>query len=333
MRKQACSLALSLVAAGTLFFSPSVKAAEIVKIHYVPGLYAAPLFVAADKGFFDQAGIKVDMKPTTAVTEVVPFLSTGQIDVAAGGYGAGIFSAISDGINIRIVAPMAITPEDRCPGGLVVRENSGIKSVKELKGKKVACAGGLVGGSGFQLIEILEGHGLSGNDVIINNLRFPDQVVALTQGAVDAAMASEPFMTKMKQENIATLLECSAPGTAVTGVVYGLKFMKERPQAAKNFMVALMKGFREIQGEKFFTQEHLEIFNKYTKVAPEVVKQIATFDWDPNMDIGTKTLLKQQATYMKYGSLKYKTPLKPEQFVDETYVKHALSVLGPYKKR
>jgi NitT/TauT family transport system substrate-binding protein len=333
MRKQAFFLALSLVVAAILFSLPSVKAAELVKLHYVPGLYGAPLFIAADKGFFDQAGIKVDMKPTTAVTEVVPFLSTGQIDVAAGGYGAGIFSAINDGINIRIVAPMAITPKDRVPSGLMVRKNSGIKSVEELKGKKVACAGGLVGGSGFQLIEILEGHGLSGNDVIINNLRFPDQVVALSQGAVDAAMASEPYVTKMKQENIATLLEGSPPGTAVTGVVYSLKFMKERPQVAKNFMVALMKGFREIQGDKFFAQEHLEIFHKYTKVAPEVVKQIITFDWDPNMDIGTKTLLKQQATYMKYGSLKYKTPLKPEQFVDETYVKHALSVLGLYKER
>jgi NitT/TauT family transport system substrate-binding protein len=333
MKKEISSLVLGLVIAGILFFSPSVKAAEIVKIRYVPGLYGAPLFVAADKGFFDQAGIKVDMNPTTAVTEVVPFLSTGQIDVAIGGYGAGIFSAVNEGINIRIVAPMAITPKDRVPSGLMVRKNSGIKSVKELKGKKVACAGGLVGGSGFQLIEILEAHGLSGNDVIINNLRFPDQVVALTQGAVDAAMASEPYVTKMKQENIATLLEGSPPGTAVTGVVYGLKFMKERPQVAKNFMVALMKGFREIQGENFFAPEHLEIFHKYTKVAPDVVKQITKFDWDPDMDIGTKTLLKQQATYMKYGSLKYKTPLKPEQFVDETYVKYALSVLGPYKKK
>jgi len=94
MRKRASFLVLSLVVSGILFFSLSVKAAEIVKIHYVPGLYGAPLFIAADKGFFDQAGIKVDMKPTTAVTEVVPFLSTGQIDVATGGYGAGIFSAI-----------------------------------------------------------------------------------------------------------------------------------------------------------------------------------------------------------------------------------------------
>ena len=100
----------------------------MVKIHYVPGLYGAPLFVAADKGFFDQAGIKVDMKPTTAVTKVVPFLSTGQIDVATGGYGAGIFSAISNGINIRIIAPMAITPKDRVPSGLMVRKNSGINN-------------------------------------------------------------------------------------------------------------------------------------------------------------------------------------------------------------
>src|SRR5512139_1554247 len=88
------------------WFSTAFGATETIRLHYVPSLYAAPLFVAEEKGFFNELGIKLDMKPITAVTESVPLLSAGQIDVATGGYGAGIFSAINDGIDIRIVAPM-----------------------------------------------------------------------------------------------------------------------------------------------------------------------------------------------------------------------------------
>lgn len=317
---------LSLVSVNTVYGAP-----ETVRLHMVPGLYAAPLYAALDKGFFEQAGIKLEMKPTTAVTESVPFLSSGQIDVATGGYGAGIFSAISEGIDIRIVAPMALVPADRCPNPLLVRKDGGIKSVKELKGKKIACAGALVGGSGFQLIQILEANGLSGNDVVVSNLRAPDQVIALSQGGVDAAMSTEPFASKLLKEGIGTFVACPKPGTSVTGVVFSGKFMKERPQAARDFMVALMKGFREIQGQQFFSNENLQIFTKHTGVAPEVIREMATYEWDPNMTLGTATLVEQQAVYMRYGALKYKTPLKTEQFVDESYVKHALSVLGPYK--
>jgi NitT/TauT family transport system substrate-binding protein len=147
-------------------------------------------------------------------------------------------------------------------------------------------------------------------------------------------MASEPFTTMMIQENIATPIACVKPGTSVTGVVYGMKFMKERSQVAKNLVVALMKGFREIQGkQQFFSTENLNIFSKYTKVAPEVIKNMSLFAWDPDMTVGSQTLLEQQSVYMRYGSLKYTTPLKPEQFIDDSYVKHALSVLGPYNKK
>jgi len=331
MRKVICSIMVTLLMA--VGSTAANAATETVRLHYVPSLYAAPLFVAQEKGFFEQNGLKVDMKPITAVTESVPLLSSGQIDVATGGYGAGIFSAIKDGIDIRIVAPMGVVGQgQRAPNPLLVRKGAGITSIKQMKGKRVACAGGLVGGSGFQLIQILETEGVSGNDVILNNLRFPDQVVALTQGAVDAAMSSEPFATKLIKDGVAVALAYPKPGTSVTGLLYSGKFMKERPQAAKNFMVALMKGFRDVQGDKFVSPENLQIFNKYTKVATEIMREVARYDYDPDLVLNTATLLEQQAVYMRYGALKYSPPLKPEQFVDETYIKHALSVLGPYKR-
>ena len=104
-----------LVLVSLILVNAAYSATETVRLHMVPGLYAAPVYAAIDKGFFEQVGIKLEMKPTTAVTESVPFLSSGQIDVATGGYGAGIFSAIHEGIDIRIVAPLGLVPKDRCP--------------------------------------------------------------------------------------------------------------------------------------------------------------------------------------------------------------------------
>jgi len=92
----------ALALAGTALAPRPALAADEVKV----GMLRLPtaLFVGIDQGYFSAEGI--DAKPVffKSGAELVPALSTGQIDVATTSPGAALFNAMALGINATIVA-------------------------------------------------------------------------------------------------------------------------------------------------------------------------------------------------------------------------------------
>lgn len=82
---------------------------------------------------------------------------------------------------------------------LVTRPDSGIKSVEDLKGKKVAAYIGT--DPWFFLLRALEEHGLSSRDVTIINLPHPEGRTALERGDVDAWAGLDPHMADVEIQN------------------------------------------------------------------------------------------------------------------------------------
>ncbi|MBU8808149.1 aliphatic sulfonate ABC transporter substrate-binding protein [Mycolicibacterium goodii] len=87
---------------------------------------------------------------------------------------------------------------------LVVAKDSPIKSVAELKGKKIAVTKGT--DPYFFLLQALDANGLSAGDVEIVNLQHADGKTALERGDVDAWSGLDPFMAQTVQEQGARLL-------------------------------------------------------------------------------------------------------------------------------
>lgn len=87
---------------------------------------------------------------------------------------------------------------------LVVAKDSPIKSVAELRGKKIAVTKGT--DPYFFLLQALDANGLSAGDVEIVNLQHADGKTALERGDVDAWSGLDPFMAQTVQEQGARLL-------------------------------------------------------------------------------------------------------------------------------
>src|SRR5207253_10469195 len=77
-----------------------------------------------------------------------------------------------------------------------------VRSVSDLRGRKVAI-NNLGTLNQIQMSKLLATGGLTLDDVDIAQVPFPDQMAALANGAVDAGLTVEPFITQADARNIA----------------------------------------------------------------------------------------------------------------------------------
>ncbi|HEY3190693.1 MAG TPA: ABC transporter substrate-binding protein, partial [Solirubrobacteraceae bacterium] len=81
-----------------------VAAEEIVKVGDLPALSTAAFYVAIDKGFFAERGLRIETEIFASAGKMTPALATGHIEVATGAPSAGLFNSMASGAGFKIVA-------------------------------------------------------------------------------------------------------------------------------------------------------------------------------------------------------------------------------------
>jgi len=297
-----------------------------VKVAVTPATFVAPLFVADAKGYFAAQGIKVDLQTVKTGGDAIPLAASGKIDVIVGGFSAGLFSAIHSGLAIKVVGTLEGKQSyaDRkaaAPTALEVArtltDSGKVKTPADLRGRRVALAGGPGGAAGYLLDSILRQNGLTLHDITPVNLAFPDMQAALKNGGVDAAIPPAPFTTLIEASGAGVTLAIPPVGTAATGIIYGGPFVKN--PAAKKFYTALQKGAADLQGAGSSSEQTLQILAKYTGQTVDVLRKTPLYTWDPDLAPRPDQLLAQQQTYLDAGLLTYKQPLAASTFIDPSF--------------
>jgi NitT/TauT family transport system substrate-binding protein len=331
--------AIVFAAAGA---SSAATADELVRIAINGVISDAPFFIATDKGYFAEQGIKVEFVPFDAGPKMIAPLGAGQLDVAGGAASAGLFNAAARGISIKIVADRG----SRVPGYdympiLISKQliDSGkVKGLADLKGLKVAEAG--EGGSqGSTLNEGLKQAGLAYKDVEHVYMGYPQHVAALANGAIAASVTTEPSVTRAVQSGAAIRFspESAYPSQQVAVLLYGGDFIKKRPEVAQKFMVAFLKGARvyndALKGGHLAGSAASEVIDtlvKHTNIKDKalyaaIVPSGINPDGRPNVD----SLKKDLAFYKEQKYLEGGADL--ESVLDLSFVDKAVQQLGPYK--
>lgn len=197
--------------------------------------------VAQEKKYIDdelsKAGYKVEYKPFAAAGPAVnEALTAKEVDIAIYADFPGILSK-SKGVETSLIG----IADNYITSAIIVKADSTISSVKDLKGKKI----GFAKGTYMQkyLYQILDANGIAQSDVeLINTTDFDS---ALYGGAIDALVVTDTQEAiQVLSKKTARTIDTSKnhPDITAQSVVIGnSKFLAENKEAA----VALFKALKE----------------------------------------------------------------------------------------
>ncbi|MCE4225940.1 aliphatic sulfonate ABC transporter substrate-binding protein [Methylobacterium sp. C25] len=146
--------------------------------------------------------VRVSWHEFTSGLPVMEALNVGQIDVSADVADTVPVFAQAAGARITYLAQEAASPSAQA---ILVSGDSPVKSVADLKGRKVAVTKGA--GSHYLLLAALAGEGLSFKSITPAYLTPADGRSALVGGSVDAWVAWDPFLSAAQVQAGARILK------------------------------------------------------------------------------------------------------------------------------
>ncbi|MCL5958528.1 MAG: ABC transporter substrate-binding protein [Chloroflexi bacterium] len=296
-----------------------------------------PTYVAIEKGYFKEQGIEVELTNFQSGAKMITSLAAGQLDVGGGAVSVGLYNAFARGINIKVVADRAKNGPGHDFNTLAIRKDLAdrVKDFKDLKGFKIAVSG--IGAAGHaQLGAALAKGGLTTKDIDMIEMPWPDMLVALSNKAIDGGILSEPFSTQAVEKGFAVIFKRVHPDIypdhQVGVLMYSPQFADSRPQVAKQFVMAYIKGIRAYMDgfdKNVGKDEIIKILTQHTPLKdPAIYNKIRSPGFDRNGYVRVEHLVKDQDYYVQEGLIKPNEKANIDKLVDNSYVEYALSILG-----
>ena len=233
----------------------------------------------------------------------------------------------------RVIAPGALEPMENSPTKLVVRsalaDDGSVKSAADLKGRRVAVAGGPGSGGEYLISKGLSRGNLTIRDVELMNVANPDMPMALANGSVDAALMGSPYADQVINAGDAKVLESDlTPGLMTVAFVGSGKFVNERPEVAERFVLALAEAAAMMQGDDYLAPENIEAYLTFTNSTEDAIRSGNPVIYDPTMQIPVAGLADMEKVHRENGRTEYTDPLDLSNAVDTSFTEKARAALG-----
>ena len=195
-----------------------------------------PYRVAQEAKEIEKAtGYKINWRQFGGGGEVIKAMASGAVQIGEVG-SAGIAAAVSRGEPLEL---FWILDDIGSAEALVVKNTSGIKSLADLKGKKIAMPFNST--THFHMMVALEQAKINPADVQILNMRPPEVRAAWQRGDIDATFIWDPVLAEAKKDG--TVILTSGKISADTGKATfdGYVVNRDWAKANKDFMVKFVK--------------------------------------------------------------------------------------------
>lgn len=241
--------ALSLVggAAATSFathraFAQTQPTKLIMTMEFTPQGFHAPFYYARQKGWFNEAGIDLEIKDGKGSGVTINLVGAGQSDL---GFTPGSAQAIAraKGVPVKTIATIL----HRTAYGLIVGKGAGLSRPEHFKGKQIVYTTGAIEG---QLTEaFLAKGGLKKGDYKLLGVDAGSKIAAVISGTSDAACAPVPFYTgllKGKQEIDSVLYSDFGMKMIDIGIITNETVIKEKGPVLKRFVEVMSRAYTEV---------------------------------------------------------------------------------------
>ena len=335
-------VAAALIAA---FAVASRADAQEIAVGTIGASSDSPFFVADKRGYFKDEGLTVKFIRFDSAAKAMAPLGTGELLVASGATSAALYNAVKRDVKLRIVADKAKNPPGYGFEALMVRKDLAdegkIKTLADFRGRKIAISA--AGNSEDFLVEYaLRKAGLTIKDVDPIYLGFPQHIAAFTNGGIDVSLSVEPTISSIEKAGKAVRflgVDQLYPDFETAVVFYSEKFITERPDDAKKFMRAFLRGARDYNDALDHDRlaapaaaDVIPILTEYSFIKnPDVYKAMRSHYVDPNGELNV-TSLKDAWQFFK-DTKQIDGSVTVDSVVDPSFAKWAAEQLGPYKKK
>jgi NitT/TauT family transport system substrate-binding protein len=303
---------LAAAAMAVALVTQNASAADLVRLGNLKfAHYGAVSYMKEIAGKYD---LKIEERVFPKGIDILPAIVAGEIDVAASAVDAAIAGRAA-GVPIYAVAGFA-------KGGarIVAKPDAGIKSIADLKGKKVATPRG--GAQELVLLAELAKHGLTwsdrpGKDVQITYMAYADMNQALLSGNIDAMSQSEPQSSQAINKGFG--VEVIKPydtelGEPVRSLVVTEDFYKKKPEVAERLIRCFVEATATFIAQPALAESYVREKVFKGQISSEDYKDAignSPFSYDLSVEhVQTTTDLMQ-----KYGVGRMDTPPKAADWV------------------
>ena len=280
--------------------------------------------IAIQKGWFKEAGVNVEFKWFDYVPSMDAFTAN-KVDADSMTNGDALVTGSGGGKSVCIVA------NDYSDGNDMIVAKPGIKTMTDLKGKKIGVEVGFV--DHLLLLNALKSAGMKDKDVKIVNVKTDDTPNARKSGTVDAIAAWQP--------NSGAALKALPGSTAVytsanvPGLIYDHLCVSPRSLAENRaeWLKVVKVWFRVVDyiADPANLDDAAKLMSARVGLTPDVYKGLMKGTHLLNMAENLKHYAKADGFDSIYGSSKivdefnvkngvYKTPLKVDDYFDSTLV-------------
>jgi NitT/TauT family transport system substrate-binding protein len=327
---------LAVVFAGLGVFGSASAQETTVKVGIARSTSNAAELMALKRGYFEEAGIKLQWDDIDSTANVIALLAQNQYNIVAGGISAGIFNALEKNLPIIILSDRVSTPIGH---NLMLRPDlkDSVKSFKDLKGKVIASNGqGSV--STYEIGKMLEREGLTIADVDLKIMPFTQMGLAFRNQAIDAALVIPPFVWQLAEQGLAVPFgnvdELVQPQPMTIAVIMAnTDWIKANPDLVQRYMTAWLRGARDYCNAYHGGADRQEVIGELVSSKTEPRRELLEkYPWparSPDGKINTASMLDINAWYV---ANKLSTQTFPaERLVNSTFIDAANKKLGPFQ--
>ena len=250
------ALSTALLAAGPARAQPAL--AEI-KVSYQPALYwALPFYVATEKGWWAEVGLKPEFSTFPAGVPQIAASASKSWDVGGTGSVPAVLGHVRFGIKT-----IGLTNDESAGNALLVRKDVADKFTKDpasMKGQTILLTANSTGDYAVQ--SCLKKYGLTKADVTIKNMGQAEIISAVSSNNADLAGLWAPNIYTLEEKAGAKVLCSGKEGSAMVpgALIARGEYAESNPENVAKFLAVYLRAWSWLNANK---PQAIEMMTKF----------------------------------------------------------------------
>ena len=274
---------------------------------------ALPLYVAAEKGFFSNRGIEVELVNFNSAMEKDMALTAGQIS----GYFGDLMTPMvlrANGIRVSLVATVYNTTGSQRMFAILSPPGGAQKTLAQVAKEGIA-------GSSNTIIEYIIARILEGQKIPVDSLNMievkniPIRLQILLTGQASGVALPEPLVTLAEMKGARILADDAGKGISSTILAFLDRTLKQSPNTVQSFLAGVSEAAAFITKHP---EEVRPIMNRYCQV-PEPLQQRFAIPQFPKPIVPSSTHVMDVYQWLRQKGV-VKTEMTYKQMVADGYL-------------